>query len=82
MSEHTDQKPKIVKLPGPDHPITIQRNPKQVVVSMGGVVLADSGDALILREAGLPGSPVHSAQGCRYDAARAERSCDLLPLQG
>jgi uncharacterized protein (DUF427 family) len=54
MSEHADQKPKIVKLPGPDHPITIQRNPKRVVVSMGGVVLADSGDALILREAGYP----------------------------
>src|SRR6202158_2445992 len=54
MSEHADQKPKIVKLPGPDHPITIQRNPKRGVVSMGGVVLADSGDALILREAGCP----------------------------
>jgi uncharacterized protein (DUF427 family) len=38
----------------PDHPITIEHNPKRVVVSIGGTVLADSRDALILREAGYP----------------------------
>lgn len=82
MSERTNTTTKTIKVPGPDHPITIERNLKRVVVSIGGTVLADSRDALILREAGLPGSPVHPAQGCRYDVARAERSYDLLPLQG
>jgi uncharacterized protein (DUF427 family) len=43
-----------MKIPGPDHPITIERNPNRVVVSIGGTVLADSRDALILREAGYP----------------------------
>jgi uncharacterized protein (DUF427 family) len=37
-----------------DHPITIERNLKRVVVSVGDAVLSDSRDALILREAGYP----------------------------
>jgi hypothetical protein len=32
---------KTVKIPGPDHPITIEPNPNRVVVSTGGTVLAD-----------------------------------------
>src|ERR1700676_4778775 len=54
MSEQTNTTTKTIKIPGPDHPITIERNPKRVVVSIGGRVLADSRDALILREAGYP----------------------------
>ena len=54
MSERTDRKPKTIKIPGPDHPITVERNLKRVVVSIDGSVLADSRDALILREAGYP----------------------------
>jgi uncharacterized protein (DUF427 family) len=54
MSEQTNTTTRMIKIPGPDHPITIERNPKRVVVSIGGTVLADSRDALILREAGYP----------------------------
>ena len=54
MSEETNTTTKTIKIPGPDHPITIERNLKRVVVSIGGTVLADSRDALILREAGYP----------------------------
>jgi uncharacterized protein (DUF427 family) len=54
MSEQTDTTTKTIKIPGPDHPITIERNLKRVVVSIGGTVVADSRDALILREAGYP----------------------------
>lgn len=46
-----------VLIPGPDHPITIERNPNRVVVSAGGRVIADTTNALTLREAGYP--PVH-----------------------
>jgi uncharacterized protein (DUF427 family) len=42
---------KIMKTPGPDHPITITPNPKRVVVTVGGRVVADTHDALSLREA-------------------------------
>ncbi|MEI9988004.1 MAG: DUF427 domain-containing protein [Aliidongia sp.] len=45
---------KTVKIPGPDHPITIERNPARVTVSLGGKVLADTRDALTLREAAYP----------------------------
>ena len=43
-----------MKLPGPDHPITITANPKRVRVSAGGVVIADTTDALTLKEASYP----------------------------
>jgi uncharacterized protein (DUF427 family) len=52
MSDQTNTTTKTIKIPGPDHPIAIEHNPKRVVVSIGGRVLADSRDALILREAG------------------------------
>ena len=52
MSEQTTTTTKTIKIPGPALPITIEPNLKRVVVSIGGTVLADSRDALILREAG------------------------------
>src|ERR1700692_3615775 len=54
MSEQTNTTTKTIKIPGPGHPITIERNVKRVVVSTGGTVLADSRDGLILRDAGYP----------------------------
>jgi uncharacterized protein (DUF427 family) len=49
MTATTD---KPIKQPGPDHPITIEANPARVVVSIAGRVLADTQNALTLREAG------------------------------
>lgn len=46
---------KPVKQPGPDHPITIEPNPARVVVSVAGRVIADTQNALTLREASYPG---------------------------
>ncbi len=45
---------KTIKIPGPDHPITIEPNGGRVVVRVGGKVIADSKDALTLREAKYP----------------------------
>jgi uncharacterized protein (DUF427 family) len=47
-------KEKKVKLPGPDHPISIQRNAARVVISVAGRVVADTDNALTLREADYP----------------------------
>jgi len=47
-------KEKQVKVPGPDHPISIQHNPARVVVSVAGRVVADTRNALTLREAAYP----------------------------
>src|SRR5712671_5558201 len=54
MSEQLLPARKTIKVPGPDHPITIERNPSRVVVTVAGRVVADTRDALILREAGYP----------------------------
>ena len=55
MSEQTHATTKTIKIPGPDHPITIERNPNRVVISVGGTVSWPTRrDALILREAAYP----------------------------
>ncbi len=43
-----------MKLPGPDHPITITHNPRRVRVEVDGHVIADSAAALTLQEASYP----------------------------
>lgn len=45
---------KPIKLPGPDHPISIERNSNRVVVSVRGRVIADTREALTLYEAHYP----------------------------
>lgn len=45
---------KPVKLPGPDHPITVEKNPDRVVVTVAGKVIADTRDALSLQESSYP----------------------------
>jgi uncharacterized protein (DUF427 family) len=43
-----------IRQPGPDHPITIEKNPQRLVVSVAGQVIADTRNALDLREASYP----------------------------
>ena len=57
MSEVKEAKPKTIRVPGPDHPITIARNANRVVVKVAGRIVADTQDALTLREASY--QPVH-----------------------
>ena len=45
---------KPIKLPSAEHPITIEANPKRVIVTVAGRVIADSRHALTLREAAYP----------------------------
>ena len=45
---------KPIRIPGPDHPITIEPAPVRVKVSAGRHVIADTRDALVLREAAYP----------------------------
>ena len=46
-----------MKTPGPDHPITVAPNPHRIRVVLGGVIVAETTNALTLREAAYP--PVH-----------------------
>ena len=61
-----------IKTPGRDHPITVERNPSRVVVTLGGKVIADTTDALTLREAGY--RPVHYIPRKDVDMAALTRS--------
>lgn len=46
-----DVQAKAMKLPGPDHPITIEANSRRVRITWNGQVVADLKRALTLREA-------------------------------
>jgi uncharacterized protein (DUF427 family) len=45
---------KTVKIPGPDHPITIAKSGSHVVVTVAGRKIADSKDALSFHESSYP----------------------------
>jgi uncharacterized protein (DUF427 family) len=54
MNEQPTRIVKPIKVPGPDHPITIEHNPNRVVISVAGRVVANTRGALTLREASSP----------------------------
>ncbi|WP_424627288.1 DUF427 domain-containing protein [Bradyrhizobium sp. SYSU BS000235] len=43
-----------MKIPGPDHPITVVPNPKRVRISVNGEVIAETTKALTLKEGSYP----------------------------
>ena len=65
-------KAKPIKVPGPHHPISIERNPARVVVSVAGQVIADTRNALKLREADYP--PVQYIPRADVDFSLLERT--------
>jgi uncharacterized protein (DUF427 family) len=54
MSSNATAATRSVKVPDTDHPIIIEHNPSRVVVTLAGHVIADTRDALTLREARYP----------------------------
>jgi uncharacterized protein (DUF427 family) len=61
-----------MKIPGPDHPITVEPSDEHVVVRAGGRVVADTESALVLREASYP--PVYYVPLADVDPALLRRS--------
>jgi uncharacterized protein (DUF427 family) len=61
-----------MKVPGHDHPITVEPNPKRVRVSFGGRVVADTRRAVVLREAGY--KPVQYIPRADIDMTLIERT--------
>jgi uncharacterized protein (DUF427 family) len=59
-------------MPGPDHPIAVVPNPFRVVITLNGQVLADTCNALILREDSYP--PVRCIPRADVDMTRLVRS--------
>ena len=54
MEQNVQVQAKSIKIPGPDHPISIERNTERVIVSVAGRVIADTREALTLCEAHYP----------------------------
>ena len=75
-------KEKQIEIPGPDHPISIQRNPARVVVSVADHVVADTRNALTLREADY--SPVQYIPREDVDFSQLERTdhATYCPFKG
>ena len=80
QSENMQARP--FRVPGPDHPITIEANPARVVVTVGGRVIADSVNVLTLREAGYP--PVQYIPRSEVDMALLQRTghATYCPFKG
>ncbi|HEX3398248.1 MAG TPA: DUF427 domain-containing protein [Steroidobacteraceae bacterium] len=60
------------KIPGPDHPISITRNARRVVVRAAGHVIADTEEALRLEEASYP--PVLYIPRTDVDMSKLQRT--------
>ena len=72
MEQNVAAGSKSIKIPGPDHPITIERNPARIVVSVAGRVVADTREALMVREAAYP--PVQYIPRKDVDMALLQRT--------
>jgi uncharacterized protein (DUF427 family) len=71
-----------MKIPGPDHPITVALNPKRVRISVGGEVIAETSKALTLKEASYPA--VQYIPRVDADAAKLKRTshASYCPYKG
>jgi len=54
VEQNVQAQAKPIKIPGPDHPISVERNSGRVVISVAGRVIADTREALTLSEAHYP----------------------------
>ena len=71
-----------MKTPGPDHPITVEKNPARVTVRVGDQVVADTTAALVLQESNYP--PVQYIPLADVDPAliRATDTSTYCPYKG
>ncbi|EFV13967.1 DUF427 domain-containing protein [Segniliparus rugosus] len=70
------------RLPGPDHPIAIEPSSDHVVVRVGGVVIAESEKALVLREAAYPPVYYLPASAADWSALRGSATNTYCPYKG
>jgi uncharacterized protein (DUF427 family) len=73
---------KPMKIPGPDHPISIDANPSRVVVTVGGKVIADTRNALTLREASYPAVQYIPRRDVDMAALRRSNHTTYCPYKG
>ena len=70
------------RIPGPDHPITVEPASGRVVVRVGGRIIADTDKALTLREAGYPAVQYVPLADIDHDAIRETETHTYCPYKG
>lgn len=73
---------RVIKIPGPDHPITIAPNPKRVTVTWNGTVIADTRAALTLREANYPPAQYIPRADVAMDLLERSATTSYCPYKG
>src|SRR5690349_13686937 len=76
------QEAKNMKLPGPDHPITITSNPRRVRVTADGVVIAETTHALTLKEASYPAVQYVPRGDARMELLKRTERVTHCPYKG
>ena len=71
-----------MKVPGPDHPITITRNTGRVRVTFAGKVIADSTRALTLKEADYPPVQYIPREDADMGLLKATTHVTICPYKG
>jgi uncharacterized protein (DUF427 family) len=71
-----------MKLPGPDHPISISPNAKRVRVTFGGKIIADTAKALTLKEASYPAVQYVPRADVKMDLLKATAHSSHCPYKG
>ena len=71
-----------MKLPGPDHPITITANPRRVRVTAGDIVIAETAHALTLKEAKYPAVQYVPREDARMDLLQKTDRVTHCPYKG
>jgi uncharacterized protein (DUF427 family) len=70
------------KIPGPDHPITIEATEKRFVVRAGGKVVADSAATLTLKEGGYPPVQYFPIEDVDQELLRPSPTSTYCPYKG
>ena len=70
------------KIPGPDHPITVEPQGGRVVVTLGGKTIADTHDALTLREARYPAVQYIPRKDVDMSALTRSQTATYCPYKG
>jgi uncharacterized protein (DUF427 family) len=76
----TDNRPH--KTPGPDHPITLERSPAHVTVRNGSLVVAETDQALEMREASYPPVLYVPLGDVDHDVLRRSEQHTWCPYKG
>ena len=71
-----------MKLPGPDHPITITQNPRRLRVIAGDVVIAETSKALTLKEAKYPAVQYVPREDAKMDLLKRTDRVTHCPYKG